>query len=288
MDSKTSRILPPRVRTLRRAKPVDGGGFKGYTQLVTEEPLRYAVLIGKPEDLKPVELARALARHKKVPEHDLAGAAKRCWGIVEEDASEAAAKELAGALTAAKISALAVPKTLLEELPPAAKAPLLAPFKPERLKLLAAAGFKETTMRTVTTTEGPDPTQRAIGLGITMMTGMPTGIGKAKKEVQKNVESTELVFFLDLVLSDPMERLRIDAQDFDFSCLGAKKGYSAIVNFRQLLYDLSDASRGAVRNRGTTILLEQRPVREMGYESLSDLDRESRWLLTLSSLKRGA
>ncbi|MBI3554025.1 MAG: hypothetical protein HY077_16130 [Elusimicrobia bacterium] len=253
---------------------------------MSDAPLRYAVLLSKPEEFRPVEIARALAGVKKVPEQDLVPAARRCWGIVEDDLPEAGARELVAALEKAGLGAVAVPRGLIEEPAPVSKVHLLAPFKPERLAVLAAAGYKEITTRTIKTTEGPDLTQKAIGMGITMMTGLPTSLGKAKKEVQTTVETAELVFFLDLVLKDPAERLRIDAQDFDFSCLGAKKSYSAIVNFRQLLYDLADASRRAIRNRGTTILLEQKPVREMGYESLKDLERECRWLLTLAALAR--
>lgn len=253
---------------------------------VSEEPLRYAVILAAAEHFKPVEIARALAALKKVPEQDLVPAARRCWGLIEEDIDEASARELSAGLDKAGLAALAVPKNLIEDLPAVRVMPLLAPFKPERLAILAAAGYKETTTRKLKTSEGPDLARKAIGMGITMMTGLPTSIGKAKKEVEKTVENTELVFFLDLVLKDPAERLRIDVQDFDFSCLGAKKTYGAIVNFRQLIYDLADVSPSAVRNRGTTFLLEQKPVRDMGYEDLRDLERECRWLLTLSALKR--
>ena len=98
-------------------------------------------------------------------------------------------------------------------------------------------------------------------MGITMITGIPTSLGGGgKREVEKTVENVDLVYYLDLYLDAPAEHLRIDAQDFDYSCLGAKKGYSVAVNFHQLVFDLADASKGALRNKGTTVLLEQKPV----------------------------
>ncbi len=33
------------------------------------------------------------------------------------------------------------------------------------------------------------------------------------------------------------------------------------------------------------MILDAKPVREMGYESLDDLERECRWLLTLRCLR---
>ncbi len=54
-------------------------------------------------------------------------------------------------------------------------------------------------------------------------------------------------------------------------------------NFRRPLELLSP--RAARLNRGARGLLEAKPVRDFGYDSLQDLDSEGRWLLTLSALK---
>lgn len=245
--------------------------------------LRYAVILTK--DVKTMDLARALAAIKKVPEQDVINGARRAWGIVEDDLSEGQAKALAASLEARGLDALSLPRTLIEEPPAAQTIPTLPAFKPERLAVLGAAGFKITTAKTVKTVEGPDATQRAINIGL-LAAGMPFKVGPKKQEVVKTVEEAELVFYLDLHLKDPVEHLRVNAQDFDYSCLGARKVYSAMVNFRQIVCDLADASPNARRSRGSTILLEQRPVREMGYDGLPDLERECRWLLTLAALKR--
>lgn len=251
---------------------------------MSEEPLRYAVLLAKPEEFKALELARALAAIRKVPEQDMIPAAKRCWGIVEQDLAQDQASAIEAALAKAGLMVFLIPNKLIEELPPVLPLRALTAFKPERLVVLAASGIKITESHKVKTTEGPDATQRAISMGL-MAAGIPIRVGGKKREVEKTVETSDLAFYIDLCLKDPAERLRIDAQHFDYACLGARKTYSVIINFRQLLCDFSDASPAALKSRGSRILLEQKPVREMGYESLADVERECRWLATLAALK---
>ena len=268
---------------------------------VTEEPLGYAALIADPEHFRPAAIAGALAALRKVPVHDVAGAARKCWGIVEENVSEADARRTVEELARAGLSALAVPSALLEDLPspqPVARLTLspegfYPEFEPgrsrriawEAVALAAAVGFKVRLIRTIKTEEGPGLARKALKLGLTLA-GIPVGLGGGKKEVVKTLESTDLVFYLDLILKDSGGRFRIDAQSFDYSCLKARMGYNALGNFKQLLTEFAVRAQGAVFNRGAKKLLEGRPVREMGYESLEDLERESRWLLSLASLRR--
>jgi hypothetical protein len=99
--------------------------------------------------------------------------------------------------------------------------------------------------------------------------------------VEHTVENNELMFFLDLVFKDPALRLRIDAQSFDFSFLRERKVYNVLGNFKVFVADLAKAAPGAMLNRGARVLVGNKPVREMGYLELEDLDKETRWLLTL-------
>lgn len=261
----------------------------------------YAVLISEPEKYRLPDVARVLARLRKMPVQDAFGALRRSWGVVETGFSEAAARETAAKLMEGGLPAVAIPENLIEDLPPlkaAAKMALSAEgvsFEIEagrpsraawrRVALVAAAAFKQTTVRAAKVEEGPSLGQKALKLGLTLATGIPMGLGGGKKEVERKVESSDLVFYLDLVLREPAERLRIDAQDFDYSGLKAKMGYNASGNFRQLLLELTGGAKAAWANRGTQMLLDGKPVREMGYESLEDLERECRWLLTLRSLR---
>jgi hypothetical protein len=56
-------------------------------------------------------------------------------------------------------------------------------------------------------------------------------------------------------------------------------------NLRALARRLAGLWPEAGRNRGLRFILEGKPQRDMGYESLADLERESRWLLTLRALR---
>jgi hypothetical protein len=82
-----------------------------------------------------------------------------------------------------------------------------------------------------------------------------------------------------------VRRFRIDAQDFNFSCLKARMGYTAPQNFRILVLEMIRLCPQALKNRGAQVLLDGAAIASMGYDTIADLDRESRWLLTLDSLK---
>lgn len=247
---------------------------------------RYAVLVESQDDLKVPVVAEALAAWKGVPVADAIIAARRCWGLSVESEEKPAADKLAGLLQSRGVGALAVPSSLLEELPAVEPIRSLASAPSKSTVLIAAAGFKKTTTREVKTTEGPSPTQRALKIGLAIA-GVPT-FGGGSREVVKRVEESDLVFYADVVLSDPPLRLRVDAQDFDYSCLGARKGYDALGNFRTLLMVVGDAAPAAVKNKGCRYLLDGKPVRETGYEGLADLEREERWLLTLRALGKAS
>ncbi|MEK9146485.1 MAG: hypothetical protein AAB339_12835, partial [Elusimicrobiota bacterium] len=132
-----------------------------------------------------------------------------------------------------------------------------------------------------------DPGKKLARTAFSLMTGIPTSLGLGGKPAERKQEEAEQVLLLDLVLEGPPERLRVDARKFDFSCLKTRMVYDVLGNFRQLIRELAGQSEGASRNRGVRVLLEGKPLREMGYDEASDLDRECRWLLTLQALRPG-
>lgn len=263
--------------------------------------LTYAVLISGQAPARLADIAQALAAARKVPFQDMMQAVRRSWGIIEDGAAKPAAEATVQALEKAGIKSVAVPSNLVEELPPAE--PLAgAQFSPDglfpvskeggaprlvwqNLALVAAAGYKETEIRHIANPENPDMAKKLLKTGLLLMAGIPPGFGGAKKQPPKAVEVSDLVFVLDLVFKEPARRLRIDARHFDFSCLKERMRYDALGNFKILLDDAARLAPLALLNRGAMVLLEKRPVREMGYEALSDMERECRWLLTLEALK---
>lgn len=258
---------------------------------------RFAVILEKPEHLVLPAIGQILSWFRKVPLQDAQRDARYCWGILAEDLDRKSADDLVARLKEAGLGGLAVSKEALER---PAKPQLLSKAHWEaeglrvefregggtasalfsRLVVIAAAGFNQATTVTIKEVQGPSAGQQAMNMGVMMATGLPIKIGKQKKEVEREVETTDLVFYMDLILDDPAARWRVDAQNFDFSLLKERKQYAVLANFRILLEDMAAKAPKALRSRGAKVLLDKKPVREMGYTCLEDLERESRWLLS--------
>lgn len=262
---------------------------------MSEREEGFAVVLSRPEALQPPAIANVLGAFRKMPFQDAIRIARNCWGVVLEGLARKEAEDLMGRLNDAGMQSFVTHPSLLAgfpELRPVKKASVgpeglglldgeLETVAWDRVLLLAAAGVSVTEQRKIKVKEGPDAADRALNIGIMLATGLPIKVGKQEKEVEKTIETTDLLFYLDLFLKEPARRLRIDGQNFDFSCLRERKLYNVLGNLRLLVGDLVAFAPAAARNRGTRVLAENRPIREMGYLTLEDLDRESRWLLTL-------
>src|SRR5262249_49323086 len=152
------------------------------------------------------------------------------------------------------------------------------------LVLAAAAGFRRVEARKLSVEEGPSFLRRALGVALSVVTGIPSHWVGSRRRVEKTLETPELVFYLDLVFRDPWRRLRVDAQDFDFSCLGSLKVYDVFGNVRSLTAEMTRLAPHAALNQGAQVFLGDKPVRLTGHAGLPDLDRECRWRLTLAAL----
>ncbi|MFA6315945.1 MAG: hypothetical protein WC943_00870 [Elusimicrobiota bacterium] len=262
--------------------------------------MRYSVLLRGPELPEPAQLAPVLAKQRKLPLYEAAKLGRDAWGIIAEDLEEESAKALVAGLEAGGFPGVVLPGNLVEELP--APVPVAAmEFEADglglvdkaggrtlvlwsRLAILAAACFKEVTAKRIKTSSGPSLIQKAATLGL-MAAGIPFRVGGKKAETEKVVETSELVYHLDLYERKPCRRFRVDAQEFNYACLGVRMTYAATDNFRSLVEMIfSNAGRAAL-NRGSRVLLKNAPVSAMGYDSLANLDREGRWLLTLGALR---
>jgi hypothetical protein len=261
----------------------------------------HAVLARSPEKFLPTAIASVLAKRAKAPALDFVAPVRAAWGVVAESLPAADADSLAAELTAAGQAAVAVPSTLLEPPPPpvqVTKAELSgdgfdvvsgrANAEPERLSwtrmaALCAAGLDVRTSKTVTETAPMELGEKAVRLGLTMATGIP--LMGSKKEVKRVIETRDRALMLDMIFLEPARRLRIDARAFDYSLLGPKMAHAAEVNFSVLLEELASRAPRALRGKGTRAFLNKRPAGESRYESLDDLEREERWLLTLAALK---
>jgi len=243
---------------------------------------KFAVLLAKPELFKPLVISHVLAPARGIPLQDAVSSARSCWGFLLENADEPAAQGLAARFDDAGLSVLVVPRESIPVLPPVQLIPSpKTDILPDRIVLISAMAFKQRVMKAVKVKEGPTQTQQIVSMGLMMATGLPIKLGGKKKTVEKNVESSELLFYADLILRNPSERFRVDAQKFDYSCLGSKMLYNIAGNFRLLLGEWVKNTPAARLNHGTRVILDNKPLREMGYASLEEMERESRWLLAL-------
>ena len=268
---------------------------------MADAPALRAVLLDGPASLQPPKIAAALAAHRHIPVHDAARLARPLWGLVADALPEAEAEGLARALEAQGVGALVVPRGLLENLPDArpvvraeleardlqlySKAGDVSAVPWDRLTLIAAACYAKSGERTSKGPSGPNVGQVALRLATTIATGMPFSLGKRTQQVRKVEPPVELALVLDLHERPPARRFRIDGNAFNYGCLGSGMRQGAFPNFRVLLEELRRRAPSAALNMGAEALLAGRPVGALGYDGPADLDRETRWKLTLAALK---
>lgn len=237
-------------------------------------------------DLIVPPIAKALARARGIPIQDAAFAARRSWGILEENIGKSQAAELVNFLKKEGVGSVAIPCALMEELPPPKEIQSLELGRGKirawlktgeeewlsaaSLSLIASAGFNRER-------KAPRPNLPLPRITLEVY---------PRQEPATPHREEELVFYLDLFASGPSQRLRLDSQDFDYSCLRGRMSYNTLSNFKRLVMTLAGKSTPDHLNRGTRTILDGGPINSMGYESLADLDRESRWLLTLGALNR--
>ncbi|MBI5203162.1 MAG: hypothetical protein HY925_16345 [Elusimicrobia bacterium] len=209
----------------------------------------FSVLLPSPERLDAPKVARALSRFLNVPIHDAAARARRSCGIVAEGLSEEQAKDLAKRLEEEALGGWVLRDDALATVP--------APNAIKSLEL-ASAGFRPA------------------------LDGAPHELipSKAIRLVAAAVVDRALV--LDIVLEAPLRRLRVNAERFDFRCLGGRMNYDARNNLRELARSLCSLSPAAIQGRGTSSLLADKRGEPVSYDALDDLDREERWLLTIA------
>lgn len=257
----------------------------------------HAVILRAPARFDARVVADALAKRSRLPPETLLPVVRRSWGLVAEPSAAEDAEALAADLAAAGQPAVAVPVSLIEELPPVVsvtKADLSgdgfdvvsgrgnaehARHLWSHLKVLSAGAVVETARKTVT--EGPSLAEKSVRLGMTMATGLPLLGGKGKT---RQVSEERRENFIELVFAEPARRVRILADGFDYAALGAQMTYSAELNFRALTAALAARAPGCLRGRGARAVLAKAPSGELAYESFEDLEREERWLSTLAAL----
>jgi len=254
----------------------------------------FAVLLGD-ENLDYKAVGKALAKAKKIPFQDAIPMARKCGGLIEENLAPEAAEALAASLKEAGLDARAVAQDSLAQLPPALPVKTLVlgdgslrvaaegnktlDVPLGMIALVAAAAFRVSTEKTVVTQEGSSAAAKTLEKGLRLATMMPIKFTKEEKTEKQG--KTDFLLYMDLYLRTPAQRLRITGANFDYKFLGEKMTYSSLTNFRLLVQGMAKLASSAVLNMGTKIIAGNRPMLEMTYASLEDLDRESRCLLSV-------
>lgn len=216
----------------------------------TSRSAAFSVLLPKPGVLDAPRIARALSRFLGVPVHDAAVRARRSCGIVAEGLSEGQAKDLAKRLEEETLGGWVLRDDALATVP-----------SPEPVRALdfIAAGFRPSS-------DGSSLAELVPSRAIRLLAAA----------------SIEKALIIDVILESPLRRLRVNAERFDFRCLGGRMNYDARNNVRELVRSLSKLSPAALRARGAELLVRDHRSEPLGYDSVEDLEREERWLLTIA------
>ena len=234
-------------------------------------------------------LSQIISESRGMNRNDAGRVARHAWGFLGEGLSGAGADEILERCSVYGVNAVRAAAADL----PVLKPPLYikkAVFEgglfnytdsnagtgaaeKDNILILSAAPVKGETIKTVKTTEGASGQERAIRFGIMAVTGLPIGLGKSR-EVKKEVKTSELFFYLDIILKPENLRLRLSSDDFDFSCLKEKKTYSSQINFRLMCAELAAFAPLALKNEGLAAIIEGKPLTMLPYDTLDDLEKE--------------
>jgi len=240
--------------------------------------------------------AKIISESLGVNRDDAGRIARHAWGFIGENLSEAGADELLGRCSLYGVKSVKIAAADLSALKPPLhiKKAVFAggvlsytdgnasagTAEKDDILVIAAAPVKDETTRVIKNIEGPSGQERAIRFGIMAVTGLPIGLGKTK-EVKKEVKTSDLSFYMDIILKT--DRLRLSSNDFDFSCLREKKTYSSQTNFRLMCAELAAFAPRALKNAGLSAILESRPLALLPYDTMADFEKE---ILRLSALAR--
>ncbi|MCG2724672.1 MAG: hypothetical protein L6420_00215 [Elusimicrobia bacterium] len=96
----------------------------------------------------------------------------------------------------------------------------------------------------------------------------------------------ELIFYMDIFLSESPYRLRIKHDNLDYSFLEKEKSYSSLENFKILLNKFAALSLKAIKNKTTNAILNKEPLSSFIYDSIDSYEKEIIWLNIVASVVR--
>ncbi len=144
--------------------------------------------------------------------------------------------------------------------------------------------FENITMITtgIINTDCPETSTEGLALELHKKTEKLLNLGKTENleaDIKpKENKQKELIFYMDIFLSEAPLRLRIKHPDFDYSFLKEKKLYSSIENFKLLLDILATGIPNTLKNKTTKAILKKEPLTHFIYDDLEAYEKEITWL----------
>jgi hypothetical protein len=241
-------------------------------------------------------LAPVVAQIYGITDFDARTKIRKGWGFLDREASEEAARsvveaigELAGGTVGIDNTQLRTPAEpkVMTAFEPAEKGVTLhlqSPQDPARavdwsdVSVVAVGSFTEETILRESGGNEKKVGKMMMGLGVFMVTGIPSGIfgGKKKKET-KPVKSKRTITF-GRIVTNSGEQFAFSPDHFDFSGLGEKKQMNAAANFRAFLGEFGRLTPARL-NFGARLLLDNRSLTFANYTGLHDFETELLWLM---------
>lgn len=253
----------------------------------------------------PVEhidvLAPVIRQVYEITDFDARTKIRKGWGFLEREVTEEEARRIvegigdvaggAAAVENAQLRTPAEPKVVIGFEPGehGVTLQLQSPQDPPRLvkwpemRVVAAGRFSEEIIVRESGGNEQKMGQMMIGLGVFLVTGVPTGMfGGKKKKKDAKPEKTSRVITFGRIVTAAGEQFVFRPDHFDYAGLGEKKQMNAGLNFRALLGELARGSSARL-NFGARLLLQNRSITFANYTGLHDFETELLWLCNAAS-----
>ncbi|MBI3012633.1 MAG: hypothetical protein HYY63_03305 [Elusimicrobia bacterium] len=265
--------------------------------MVENSSFNCCVLLDSFESGQTGLIANVLSEITQIPVFDATQKLAKSFGFLLENCSEDTARKCVTALEAVNIIARVCQNQDLVQLPDFVEIKK-ALFSPEGISyfthgsenqftsewknvaLISTGVFRQEIISEHTKVVKPSAGAQAARVGL-MAVGVPIGFAKEKKVTVKSKE-TALYFSLDLFLSNPVARIRINPNSFTFDCLKEQMTYSSTTNFRLCVQEIVKLSPSARKNQGTEFILAGKALNLLHYDTPYDLDKENQRILSIS------
>ena len=261
---------------------------------MTKEP-SYLVVLEQSDGFDLQGLADILSRCLGIHRLDATTQLKRSWGLLHRTPVLDEAKKLQQEFEQAGMGTFVLPASELKPVPQlkvlrkAVPEPRGLAFEEEGENkslpwteiILVCAGEIEETM-SVKEMSPPDGKAKKwlmrTGLTVTTAVAISHEMSKKREVTKQEAGATHC---LDLLAGDDFESIRIVGDSFDYSYLGGRMGYNALLNFKTLVLDVTKFLADVTKNKGMRAMESGAVVQDLRYVGFDDFENEKLWLLQL-------